>query len=215
MKIGYKALIEDAEKEIETLDLVAARALLNDPNVVFVDLRDVRERLRRKDPTPHCVHVQFRPIHSPYHKNVFSSARVYCQSWRSALAWRTVQRGAANVCHRRWFQRMKTAGAPVADAERLIRPAPLTTWRAIQHRATVGRRFPRLPAARNHGARAAGGRVLRRTSGTASTSGQHQRAHAVAGARLPVRGYLSTRALSRFATLFIPRRVDVSTGVVR
>ena len=56
MKIGYKALIEDAEKEIETLDLAAARALLNDPNVVFVDLRDPRE-LTREGKIPGAFHA--------------------------------------------------------------------------------------------------------------------------------------------------------------
>ncbi len=124
MKIGYKALIENAEKEIETLDLAAARALLSDPNVVFVDLRDVRE-LAREGKIPGAFHAPRGMLEfwvdpdSPYHKNVFSSGKrlvFYCQSgWRSALATQTVQRmGLANVCHiGGGFSAWKTAEAPV------------------------------------------------------------------------------------------------------
>ena len=123
MKIGYKALIEDAEKEIETLGLAAARALQHDPDVVFVDLRDVRE-LAREGKIPGAFHAPRGMLEfwvdpeSPYHKNVFSSGKrlvFYCQSgWRSALATHTVQEmGLANVCHvgggyRAW----KDSGAP-------------------------------------------------------------------------------------------------------
>jgi len=124
MKIGYKALIEDAEKEIETLDLSSARALFNDPNVVFVDLRDVRE-LAREGKIPGAFHAPRGMLEfwvdpeSPYHKDVFSSGKrlvFYCQSgWRSALATQTVQRmGLTNVCHiGGGFSGWKTAGAPV------------------------------------------------------------------------------------------------------
>jgi rhodanese-related sulfurtransferase len=109
MKIGYKALIENAEKEIETLDQSAAAALLNDPGVVFVDLRDPRE-LTREGKIPGAFHAPRGMLEfwvdpdSPYHKDVFSSGKrliFYCQSgWRSALATQTVQRmGLENVCH--------------------------------------------------------------------------------------------------------------------
>ena len=126
MKIGYKALIEEAEKEIQTLDLGAARALLNDSDVVFVDLRDVRE-LTREGKIPGAFHAPRGMLEfwvdpeSPYHKNVFSSGKrlvFYCQSgWRSALATQTVQRmGLSNVCHiSGGFSGWKTAGAPVED----------------------------------------------------------------------------------------------------
>ena len=124
MKIGYKALIEDAEKEIETLDLATARTLLNDPDVVFVDLRDVRE-LAREGKIPGAFHAPRGMLEfwvdpdSPYHKDVFSSGKrmvFYCQSgWRSALATQTVQRmGLQRVCHiGGGFSQWKTAGAPV------------------------------------------------------------------------------------------------------
>ncbi|HET6474373.1 MAG TPA: rhodanese-like domain-containing protein [Pseudomonadales bacterium] len=124
MKVGYKKLIEDAEKEIETLDLDAARKLHGSPDVVFVDLRDPRE-LTREGKIPGAFHAPRGMLEfwvdpeSPYHKDVFSSGKkliFYCQSgWRSALATQTVQRmGLENVCHiGGGFSGWKTAGAPV------------------------------------------------------------------------------------------------------
>ncbi len=124
MKVGYKALIENAEREIETLDVPTARALLNDPGVVFVDLRDPRE-LTREGKIPGAFHSPRGMLEfwvdpdSPYHKDVFSSGKrlvFYCQSgWRSALATQTVQRmGLTNVCHiGGGFSGWKTADAPV------------------------------------------------------------------------------------------------------
>jgi len=124
MKVGYKKLIEDAEKEIETLDLDAARKLHGSPDVVFVDLRDPRE-LTREGKIPGAFHAPRGMLEfwvdpeSPYHKDVFSSGKkliFYCQSgWRSALATQTVQRmGLEKVCHiGGGFSGWKTAGAPV------------------------------------------------------------------------------------------------------
>jgi rhodanese-related sulfurtransferase len=124
MKIGYRALIEAAENEIETLDVPAAQRLLDDAGVVFVDLRDVRE-LAREGKIPGAFHAPRGMLEfwvdpeSPYHKDVFSSGKrlvFYCQSgWRSALATQTVQRmGLDNVCHiGGGFSAWKSANAPV------------------------------------------------------------------------------------------------------
>ena len=129
MKVGYKTLIEDAEKEIETIDPAAAGALLNDPGVVFVDLRDVRE-LGREGKIPGAFHAPRGMLEfwvdpeSPYHKEVFSSGKrliFYCQSgWRSALATQTVQRmGLEDVCHiGGGFSAWKSAGAPVETVQK-------------------------------------------------------------------------------------------------
>jgi rhodanese-related sulfurtransferase len=124
MKIGYRALIDAAEREIETLDVAAARRLLDDDAVVFVDLRDIRE-LTREGKIPGAFHAPRGMLEfwvdpeSPYHKDVFSSGKrlvFYCQSgWRSALATQTVQRmGLTNVCHiGGGFSEWKSADAPV------------------------------------------------------------------------------------------------------
>jgi rhodanese-related sulfurtransferase len=129
MKIGYKALIEDAEKEIQTLDVAAATALLDNPGVVFVDLRDPRE-LTREGKIPGAFHAPRGMLEfwvdpdSPYHKDVFSSGKrlvFYCQSgWRSALATQTVQHmGLANVCHiGGGFSAWKASGAPVETVKK-------------------------------------------------------------------------------------------------
>ena len=124
MKVGYKALIEAAEREIETLDTNAARALLGNDDVLFVDLRDVRE-LTREGKIPGAFHAPRGMLEfwvdpeSPYHKDVFSAGKrlvFYCQSgWRSALATQAVQRmGLERVCHiGGGFSGWKQAGAPV------------------------------------------------------------------------------------------------------
>jgi len=129
MKIGYKALIEDAEKEIQTLDVAAATALLDKPGVVFVDLRDPRE-LTREGKIPGAFHAPRGMLEfwvdpdSPYHKDVFSSGKrlvFYCQSgWRSALATQTVQHmGLDNVCHiGGGFSAWKASGAPVETVKK-------------------------------------------------------------------------------------------------
>lgn len=123
LKKGYQALLEEAEREIRTLDVDAARALLGRPDVQFVDLRDIRE-LEREGRIPGAFHAPRGMIEfwidpeSPYYKDVFAPGKTfvfYCQSgWRSALTTRTVQEmGLPNVCHvgggyRAW----RDAGAP-------------------------------------------------------------------------------------------------------
>jgi rhodanese-related sulfurtransferase len=124
MKVGYRALLEAAEREIETLDVTAAQHLLGAPDVVFVDLRDIRE-LAREGKIPGAFHAPRGMLEfwvdpeSPYHKDVFASGKrlvFYCQSgWRSALATQAVQHmGLSNVCHiGGGFSAWKAASAPV------------------------------------------------------------------------------------------------------
>lgn len=129
LKIGYEALLKDAEAEIETLTPDEARQLLDDEDVQFVDIRDVRE-LQREGKIPAAFHATRGMLEfwidpdSPYYKDVFGTGKrfvFYCQSgWRSALATQTVQRmGLARVCHvgggfRAWVD----AGHPVETVER-------------------------------------------------------------------------------------------------
>jgi rhodanese-related sulfurtransferase len=129
LKIGYEALLKDAEAEIETLTADEARQLLDDDDVQFVDIRDIRE-LQREGKIPAAFHATRGMLEfwidpdSPYYKDVFGTGKrfvFYCQSgWRSALATQTVQRmGLARVCHvgggfRAWVD----AGHPVETVER-------------------------------------------------------------------------------------------------
>lgn len=106
---GYKKLLEEANAEIETVDVAKAKELYGDDGVVFVDIRDVRE-LQRDGMIPGAVHAPRGMLEfwvdpeSPYHRDVFASGKkflFYCASgWRSALATQAVQRmGLEPVAH--------------------------------------------------------------------------------------------------------------------
>ena len=126
LELGYKALLEAAEKEIRTLTTEEARQMLDRDDVQFVDIRDVRE-LEREGRIPGAFHAPRGMLEfwidpeSPYFKEVFAADKTfvfYCQSgWRSALATQTVQRmGLPKVCHigggyRAW----KDSGAPTEE----------------------------------------------------------------------------------------------------
>ena len=109
LKTGYKALLEDAEREIRTLSVAEAQALHGRDDVQFVDIRDIRE-LQREGTIPGAFHATRGMLEfwidpdSPYYKDVFGQNRTFvffCQSgWRSALATQTVQlMGLPKVCH--------------------------------------------------------------------------------------------------------------------
>ena len=117
-------LIEAAEREIETLPVAAAIELHGRKDVVFVDLRDVRE-LDRDGEIPgafHCPRGMLEFWLDPnckYHKPIFSADKrfvFFCASgWRSALATQTAQRmGLKPVAHiGGGFNAWKDAGGPV------------------------------------------------------------------------------------------------------
>jgi rhodanese-related sulfurtransferase len=122
--IGYKALLEAAEREIKTLAVEEAISLHGRDDVVLVDLRDPRE-LQREGKVPgafHCTRgmLEFW-IHpeSPYPKPIYAEDKTFvffCGSgWRSALAAQAAQRmGLKPVAHiRGGFGAWKKAGAPV------------------------------------------------------------------------------------------------------
>lgn len=109
MKIGYKQMIEEAEKEIETIDVHQAKELLGTDDAIFVDIRDVRE-LQREGKIPGATHAPRGMLEfwvdpdSPYYRDIFGQDKkyvFYCAgAWRSALAAQTVQKmGMTNVCH--------------------------------------------------------------------------------------------------------------------
>ena len=109
MSIGFRQLVDDAEREVETIDAAAAHALLGQDDVVFVDVRDVRE-VQREGRIPGSFHCPRGMLEfwidpdSPYAKDVFArDVRFvfYCNlGWRSALAAQTAARmGLERVCH--------------------------------------------------------------------------------------------------------------------
>ena len=128
MKKGYKALVDEAMREVRTYSVEEARARLGDPNVQFVDVRDVRE-LEREGVIPGAFAAPRGMIEfwidpdSPYFKPVFGEPKefiFFCAAgWRSALTTKTVQdMGLENVAHiDGGFSAWKAAGAPVAQKE--------------------------------------------------------------------------------------------------
>jgi rhodanese-related sulfurtransferase len=123
---GYEQLMAEARARIRTLSLDEARALHGDPDVVFVDIRDVRE-LEREGLIEGAVHAPRGMLEfwvdpaSPYHKPVFASGKsfvLYCASaWRSSLAAAVLQdMGLDRVSHLDGgFKAWKAAGLPVAE----------------------------------------------------------------------------------------------------
>jgi rhodanese-related sulfurtransferase len=124
VKKGYKALLAEAEAEVETLPVEQALRLHGDGGVVFVDLRDPREierdgRIPGSFPCPRGMLEFWVDPESPYAKPVFAEPKrflFYCASgWRSALAAKTVQdMGLADVAHvGGGYKAWKEAGGPV------------------------------------------------------------------------------------------------------
>jgi rhodanese-related sulfurtransferase len=122
--VHVHTLIEAAEREVETLSVEAARALHGRDDVVFVDIRDIRE-LNRDGRVPGAFHCPRGMLEfwvdpeSKYHKPVFAEDKrfvFFCAAGqRSALATQTAQRmGLKPVAHiAGGFGAWKTAGGPV------------------------------------------------------------------------------------------------------
>jgi len=128
MKKGYKDLLAEADALVEAIDVAEASALHGRDDVVFVDLRDPRERER--DGTipdafacPRGMLEFWIDPDSPYAKPVFAEQKLFvffCASgWRSALATRAVmEMGLDNACHiEGGFTAWREAGKPVDTVE--------------------------------------------------------------------------------------------------
>jgi rhodanese-related sulfurtransferase len=125
---GYRQLVAAAEQEIETISVHDALELHGSAEVVFVDLRDVRE-LWREGYIPgafHCPRGMLEFWIDPdciYYKDIFACGRkflFYCNlGWRSALAAQVAQQmGLTPVAHvGGGFDAWKQAGGPVARKE--------------------------------------------------------------------------------------------------
>lgn len=125
---GYRALVEAAEREIETIPTDQAIELAGNDNVVLVDIRDIRE-LQRDGRIPGAFHCPRGMIEfwidpaSPYHKPVFAQDKkfvFFCAGGlRSALAAQTAQRmGLRPVAHiKGGFGAWKKAGGLVDPPE--------------------------------------------------------------------------------------------------
>lgn len=127
MAIGYKQLLAEADAEVSSLTIEEAAARLEDPGLVFVDIRDPRE-LERDGLIPGAKHAPRGMLEfwidpeSPYHKDWFASDQTflfYCASgWRSLLAAQIAQRMGLKVASLRGgFGDWRCADLPQAQRE--------------------------------------------------------------------------------------------------
>ena len=121
---GHKALMAEAEKRVESVSASEAIDLAKQPDVVIVDIRDIRE-LEREGRIPGSFHAPRGMLEfwvdpeSPYHKPVFAEDKtfiIHCASgWRSLLATDTLRemglRPVKNLAG--GFSAWKAAGGPV------------------------------------------------------------------------------------------------------
>ena len=126
LRKGFRQMVDEAKARIKTISLAEARARHGRDDVVFVDLRDVRE-LEREGMIPGAFHCPRGMLEfwidpdSPYHKDIFASGKefiFYCNgAWRSALACDVArQMGLEPVCEMDGgFTAWKKAGLPVAE----------------------------------------------------------------------------------------------------
>ena len=109
LKMGFKAMLGEANAEIDTVSVEQAREYVGDENILFVDVRETQE-VESSGGLPGSVHVPrgllefIADPESPMHKSELSSGRqlvLYCASGgRSALAAKTLQdMGLSDVCH--------------------------------------------------------------------------------------------------------------------
>ena len=106
--IGYKDLVAASEARIKTITAEDAIPMLGTEDIVFVDLRDVRE-LKREGGIPGAFHCPRGLLEfwidpeSPYHHHIFAEPKefvFFCNlGWRSALAADIAQQMGLNTCH--------------------------------------------------------------------------------------------------------------------
>jgi rhodanese-related sulfurtransferase len=128
LKMSSAQMVADARariEEIETTDLIA---MLDDPGVVVVDIRDVRER-QRSGFIPGSFHAPRGMIEfwidpdSPYFKDIFAQEDkkfvFHCASgWRSAITTATLQDMGFEAAHlKEGFSTWEKQGGPVAFPE--------------------------------------------------------------------------------------------------
>lgn len=117
-------LVAEASKEIRTLSVEEAKAMVGRDDVQFIDVRDVRE-LAETGRIPGARHVPRGLMEfwidpkSPYHKPFFAEDKTfvfYCAlDWRSALCTRVAQdMGLAPVAHLQGgLKAWREAGGPL------------------------------------------------------------------------------------------------------
>lgn len=121
-------MVQEARSRIEEIETKDLMGMVDDPNVVIVDIRDVRER-ERSGYIPGSVHAPRGMVEfwvdpdSPYFKEVFGQEGkkyvFHCASgWRSALTVATLEDMGFEAAHlREGFSTWEKQGGPVERVE--------------------------------------------------------------------------------------------------
>lgn len=122
-------IVAEAAREIRTLTVEEAKAMLGRDDVQFIDVRDVRE-VAETGRIPGARHVPRGLLEfwidpaSPYHKPFFAEEKTfvfYCAlDWRSALSTRAAQdMGLAPVAHLKGgLKAWREAGGPLEEPKK-------------------------------------------------------------------------------------------------
>jgi rhodanese-related sulfurtransferase len=104
---SVKKMVADASEDITTLSIADARDLINSPNHVMVDLRDIRE-LQRTGKIPGAFSCPRGMLEfwidpeSPYHKDIFNQDKTYvfllCQRMAVSAQYKTCTRYGSCAC---------------------------------------------------------------------------------------------------------------------
>ena len=128
LQMSAAQMVETARSKIEEIETSDLITMVEDPNVVIVDIRDVRER-QRGGFIPGSVHAPRGMVEfwidpdSPYFKDVFGQEDkkyvFHCASgWRSALTVATLQDMGFEAAHlREGFSTWEKQGGPVDKSE--------------------------------------------------------------------------------------------------
>lgn len=128
LKISAAEMVAAARLRIEEVETLDAIAMVDDPDVVIVDLRDVRER-QRTGFIPGSVHCPRGMVEfwidpdSPYFKPVFGEDKrfmFHCASgWRSALTVATLKDMGFEASHlKEGFSTWEKQGGPVEKIDK-------------------------------------------------------------------------------------------------
>jgi rhodanese-related sulfurtransferase len=123
LKITAADMVANARARIEEIETADAIAMVDDPNVQFVDLRDPRE-LERAGFIPGAFHCPRGMLEfwvdpdSPYFKEVFAQDKKFvfhCASgWRSAISVATLQDMGFDAAHlKEGFGTWEKSGGPI------------------------------------------------------------------------------------------------------
>ena len=128
LKTSASDMVKNARARIEEIEASDLITMMEDPNVVIVDIRDIRER-QRSGYIPGSFHAPRGMIEfwvdpkSPYHKDIFDQEGkkyvFHCASgWRSALTVATLQDMGFEAAHlKEGFSTWEKQGGPVEQQD--------------------------------------------------------------------------------------------------